>query len=107
MVKQYNVYYVNLDPTIGLEIKKTRPCIVLSPPEMNAVLGTVLIAPLTTTLRKYPSRVELMFNNKFCEVCLDQLRAVDEGRFAKNSLGRIKNDDIENIKDVIADIFGL
>jgi len=107
MVKQYNVYYVNLDPTIGLEIKKTRPCIVLSPPEMNAVLGTVLVAPLTTTLRKYPSRVELMFNNKFCEVCLDQLRAVDEGRFAKNSLGRIKNDDIENIKDVIADIFGL
>lgn len=107
MVKQYNVYYVNLDPTMGLEIKKTRPCIVLSPPDMNAVLGTVLIAPLTTTLRKYPSRVELMFNNKFCEVCLDQIRSVDEVRLAKNSLGRIKQEDIENIKDVIAEIFGI
>ena len=92
---------------MGLEIKKTRPCIVLSPPDMNAVLGTVLIAPLTTTLRKYPSRVELMFNNKFCEVCLDQIRSVDEVRLAKNSLGRIKQEDIENIKDVIAEIFGI
>ncbi|HMQ00625.1 MAG TPA: type II toxin-antitoxin system PemK/MazF family toxin, partial [Cyclobacteriaceae bacterium] len=72
-----------------------------------AVLGTVLIAPLTTTLRKYPSRVELMFNNKFCEVCLDQIRSVDEVRLAKNSLGRIKQEDIENIKDVIAEIFGI
>lgn len=107
MVRVFNVYQVNLDPTIGQEIKKTRPCVVLSPDEMNAVLGTVIIAPLTTTRRGFPSRIELRFNNKFCEVCLDQLRAVDESRLETKSMGRLHEDDIERIKDGLNEMFEL
>ncbi|MFM7430199.1 MAG: type II toxin-antitoxin system PemK/MazF family toxin [Flammeovirgaceae bacterium] len=107
MVKEFEVYLVNLDPTVGLEIKKTRPCVVLSPDEMNSVLGTVIIAPMTTTLRGYPSRLEIRFQSKFCEICLDQIRAVDESRLAKNSLGRLKQEDIEEIKDIIVEMFKL
>jgi mRNA interferase MazF len=107
MVKEFDVYLVNLDPTIGFEIKKSRPCLVLSPSEMNSVLGTVIIAPMTTTLRKYPSRVELRFQSKFCEVCLDQIRAVDETRLGNHRLGRIKQDEIEIVKDTISEMFKL
>lgn len=107
MVREFEVYLVNLDPTVGLEIKKTRPCVVLSPSEMNAVLGTVIIAPMTTTLRGYPSRIEIRFQNKFCEVCLDQIRSVDESRLSKSSLGRLKQDEIESIKDTLSEIFKL
>jgi mRNA interferase MazF len=106
-VKAFDVYLVNLDPTVGLEIKKSRPCVVLSPDKMNQVLGTIIIAPMTTTLRGYPSRVELRFQNKFCEVCIDQLRAVDESRLSKESLGRLKPNDIEAIKDVLAEVLEL
>lgn len=106
-VKAFDVYLVNLDPTVGLEIKKSRPCVILSPEKMNNVLGTVIVAPMTTTLRGYPSRVELRFQNKFCEVCLDQMRAVDESRLSKESLGRLKQGDIEAIKDVISELFEL
>ena len=105
MVREFNVYIVNLDPTIGSEIKKRRHCVVLSPTEMNSALGTVIIAPMTTTLRGYPSRVELRFGGKFCEVCLDQLRAVDESRLGRDSLGRIKKEEIENIKNCLVDMF--
>ena len=107
MVREYHVYFVNLDPTIGFEIKKARPCVVLSPNDMNSILGTVIIAPMTTTLRGYPSRVEIRFNNKNSEICLDQLRAVDESRFSKESLGRLKQNEIETVKDVISEIFKL
>lgn len=107
MVKQFDVHMVNLDPTIGSEMKKARPCLILSPREMNSVLGTVIIAPMTTTLRGYPSRLELRFNNKFCEVCLDQIRAVDDARLSKQSLGRIKSEESESVKDIIAKIFDL
>jgi mRNA interferase MazF len=107
MVKEFHVYLVNLDPTVGLEIKKSRPCVVISPAKMNAVLGTVIIAPMTTTLRGYPSRVELRFNDKYCEICLDQLRAVDESRLSKESLGRIKQDTIDEVKDVLYEMFSL
>lgn len=106
-VREYNVHLMNLDPTVGLEIKKNRPCVVLSPDKMNAVLGTVIVAPMTTTLRGYPSRIELRFQNKLAEVCLDQMRAVDESRLSKQPLGRLKQDEIENIKNVIADVFEL
>lgn len=107
MVREYNVHLVNLDPTVGMEIKKSRPCVVLSPAKMNSVLGTVIIAPMTSTLRGYPSRVELRFQNKLGEVCLDQLRAVDETRLSKQSLGRLKLDEINLIKDVITEMFEL
>ena len=107
MVKEYSVYEVNLDPTVGFEIKKTRPCVVLSPGKMNSVLGTVIIAPMTTTRRGYPSRIEIHFQNKFGEVCLDQMRAVDESRLSKQPLGRLKQEEIESIKDAMADMFEL
>ena len=107
MVREFEVYLVNLDPTIGLEIKKSRPCVVLSPSEMNSVLGTVIVAPMTTTLRGYPSRLEVRFQNKFCEICLDQIRSVDETRLSKTSLGRLKQGEIDEVKDVLADMFKL
>jgi mRNA interferase MazF len=107
MVRAYSVYLVNLDPTVGLEIKKSRPCVVLSPDEMNSVLGTVIIAPMTSTIRGYPSRVEVRFQNRTGEVCLDQMRAVDESRLSKQPLGRLKQSEIDEIKDAIADIFKL
>lgn len=106
-VKAFDVYLVNLDPTVGVEMKKSRPCVVLSPEKMNNVLGTVIVAPMTTTLRGYPSRVELRFQNKFCEVCLDQVRSVDESRLSKSSLGRLKQDEMEALKDVISELFEL
>jgi mRNA interferase MazF len=107
MVREFNVHLVNLDPTIGSEMKKKRHCLVLSPSDMNTSLGTVIIAPMTTTLRAYPSRVELRFGNKFCEVCLDQIRAVDESRLSKESLGRIKSDEISTIKTVLVEMLNL
>jgi mRNA interferase MazF len=86
-VKQYDLYLVNLDPTVGSEIRKTRPCLVLSPDEMNDSLRTVQVAPLTTTLRKYPWRVAITFQGKDGMVALDQIRTVDKGRLVRR-LGR-------------------
>lgn len=106
-MREYNVHLVNLDPTVGSEMRKTRHCLVISPTEMNKTLGTIIIAPMTTTLRGYPSRVEIRFDSKFCEICLDQLRAVDEIRLSKESLGRIREDDIERVKDVLSEMFKL
>ncbi|MFN5171274.1 MAG: type II toxin-antitoxin system PemK/MazF family toxin [Cyclobacteriaceae bacterium] len=107
MVKEFNVHIVNLDPTVGMEIKKSRPCVVLSPSKMNSVLGTVIIAPMTSTIRGYPSRVEIRFQNKSGEVCLDQMRSVDESRLSKQPVGRLKQEEIENIKDALVEMFEL
>ena len=103
-MREFNVHLVNLDPTQGSEMKKLRPCLIISPSEMNSVLGTAIIAPMTTTLRGYPSRIEIRFNGKFCEVCLDQLRAVDEGRLNKVSMGRISQPQIDLVKNGIKDM---
>ena len=105
MVRPFNVHFVNLDPTVGAEMKKERRCLILSPSEMNAALGTAIIAPLTTTLRGYPSRIEIRFENKFCEICLDQLRAVDESRIQKESRGRISSGDIEKVRGGLGEMF--
>lgn len=89
-------------------MKKTRPCVVLSSERQNTTLGTVIIAPLTSTIREYPSRVRLNFKGKTGEVCLDQIRSIDEGRIVGESMGRISDDNvIEEIKDVIAEMFSL
>ncbi len=106
-IKTFDVHLVNLDPTVGVEIKKARPCVIISPDEMNRVLGSVIIAPMTTTLRGYPSRVELRFQNKFCEVCLDQVRAVDAARLSKEKLGRLKADEVEMVKEAIGQTFAV
>jgi mRNA interferase MazF len=107
MVKEFDVYLANLDPTVGMEIKKRRPCVVLSHKKMNSVLGTVIIAPMTTTLRGYPSRAAIRFQNKYCEVCLDQIRAVDKRRLSGTKFGRLKQREIEDIKDILVDMLKL
>ncbi len=84
MVNQFEVYLVSLDPTQGAEIKKTRPCLIISPNEMNQALHTVLIAPMTTTLRNYPTRVKTTFQGKKGDIALDQMRAVDQTRLLKH-----------------------
>ena len=88
VVKRFEVYLINLDPTVGSEIKKTRPCLIVSPDEMNRHIATVIIAPMTTKSRNYPTRVACKFEGKSGQVVLDQLRTVDKKRLVKK-LGRI------------------
>ena len=83
MVKRYGIYWINLDPTVGKELKKTRPCIVLSPNEANRHMGTVVIAPITSTLRNYPMRLSLTLKGKKGQIACDQLRCVDVQRLGK------------------------
>lgn len=103
MVKQYEIYLLNLDPTIGSEIKKTRPCIVISPNEMNSCLNTLIIAPMTTTIRNYPSRVQIDFQDKMGEIALDQIKTIDKSRIIKK-LGKTNKKTIEKIKEVIQEM---
>src|ERR1700727_1416715 len=94
------VWLFALDPSKGSEIKKTRPCLVISPDEMNEPLQTVLVAPMTTTLRDYPTRVNLTFRNKAGQVALDQLRAVDRQRLVKR-LGSISIKTAQSVSRVL------
>jgi mRNA interferase MazF len=87
-VKRFDVWLVNLDPTVGSEIKKTRPCLIVSPDEMNRHIGTVIVAPMTTKGRPYPMRVACRFQGKIVQIVLDQSRTVDKARLAKQ-LGQI------------------
>jgi mRNA interferase MazF len=88
-VERADVYLVNLDPTVGSEIKKTRPCVVISPDEMNRHLRTAIVAPLTSHGRLYPTRVPCQFDGKDGWVVLDQIRTVDITRFVRK-VGRIQ-----------------
>ena len=87
-VNRFEVYLVNLDPTVGTEIRKTRPCLVVSPDEMNRHIRTVIVAPMTTKGRPYPTRVRCRFRGKTGQIVLDQMRAVDTARLVRR-LGRI------------------
>ncbi len=100
VIKQYEVYLINLDPTIGHEIQKTRPCLVLSPDEMNNNIRTVIIAPMTTKSHAYPTRIPVRFDKKSGWIVLDQIRTVDKARFVKR-LGRISSREIAAVKDII------
>ena len=80
MVERYGIYLINLDPTVGKEMKKTRPCIVLSPDEANRHMSTVVIAPITSTLRNYPMRLSLTLKGKKGQIACDQLRCLDAQR---------------------------
>jgi mRNA interferase MazF len=88
VVNRFDVYLVGLDPTIGSEIKKTRPCLVISPDEMNQHIRTAIIAPMTSTSKDYPTRVSCIFRKKHGHIVLDQLRTIDKGRLIKR-LGTI------------------
>jgi mRNA interferase MazF len=88
VVKRFDVYLVNLDPTIGSEIQKTRPCLVISPDEMNRNIRTVIIAPMTSAQKEYPTRVSCTFRKKQGQIVLDQVRTVDKARLIQK-LGTI------------------
>ena len=98
VIKRFEIYLVNLDPTIGSEIKKMRPCLVISPDEMNSHIATVIIAPMTTKGYPYPSRVNCQFQGKDGLIVLDQIRTADKIRLIKK-LGQI---DVETQKTVLA-----
>lgn len=102
-LKQYHVYLVNLDPTIGHEIQKTRPCLIISPDEMNRHLQTVMIAPMTTKSHHYPSRVSLSFAGKQAWIVLDQIRTVDRRRLIKE-LGKITASQTRKVKAVLKEM---
>ena len=104
VVKRFEVHLVNLDPTIGSEIKKTRPCVVVSPDEMNRYISTVIVAPMTTKGKAYPTRVKCKFEGKTGQVVLDQLRTVDKRRLVKQ-LGRIEKKTQQEILEKLAEMF--
>jgi mRNA interferase MazF len=104
VVKRFEVYLVNLDPTIGSEIKKMRPCLVISPDEMNAHIATIIVAPMTTQGRAYPTRVSCKFQSKDGQVVLDQIRTVDKTRLAKK-LGTISASTQKVVLAILAEMF--
>ena len=104
-VKRFDVFLVNLDPTIGHEIKKSRPCLIISPDEMNKYISTVIVAPMTTKGRNYPTRVSCLFQGKEGHIMLDQIRTVDKSRLAKR-LGRIDVEAQSMVFSVLAELFG-
>jgi mRNA interferase MazF len=95
---------VNLDPTIGSEIKKTRPCVVISPNEMNKFLNTVVIAPMTTSSKNYPTRIEVRHDSKIGWVVLDQIRTIDKQRIIKD-LGNLTKSEINELKSVLKETY--
>jgi mRNA interferase MazF len=104
VVRRFQVYLVNLDPTIGSEIKKTRPCLIISPNEMNNHIATVIVAPMTSKGRDYPTRVDCQFEGKDGQIVLDQIRTVDKSRLVKN-LGMISANAQTEVLDVLLDMF--
>lgn len=104
VVKRFDVFLVNLDPTIGSEIKKTRPCVIVSPEEMNRNISTVIIAPMTTKGKMYPTRVFCHFQGKDGQIILDQIRTIDKTRLVKK-LGQISQDEQKLVLDILAEMF--
>ena len=103
-LNQYAIVLVNLDPTIGSEIKKTRPCVIISPNEMNKYLNTIVLAPMTTSLKKYPTRVLVNHNGKKGMIAIDQIRTVDKTRIVR-IFENLTNSEIEKCKAVIKETF--
>ena len=104
VVNRFDVYLVNLDPTVGSEIKKTRPCLIISPKEMNQHIRTVIVAPMTTAGKDYPTRVPCTFKRKMGQVVLDQIRTIDRTRLIKK-LGTIDPDTQSEVIEVLQRIF--
>jgi len=103
-IKQYQIILVNLDPTIGSEIKKTRPCVVISPNEMNKYLRTIVIAPMTTSSKKYPTRVKVKHDNKIGWIVLDQIRTIDRQRIIK-VFGELQDLEIQELKSLLKETY--
>lgn len=103
-LKQYSVVLVNLDPTIGSEIKKTRPCVIVSPNELNKYLKTIVVVPMTSNLNKYPTRVSVKSNGKKGMMAIDQIRTIDKSRIIK-TFDKLTNAEIRKLKDVFRETF--
>ena len=104
VAKRFEVYLANLDPTVGAEIQKTRPCLVISPDEMNRNINTVIVAPMTSKGHAYPSRVSCRFQNKDGQIVLDQIRTLDQRRLVR-LLGRIHPSTRKKVLETLAEIF--
>lgn len=104
VVRRFDVYLINLDPTVGSEIQKTRPCVIVSPDELNRHINTVIVAPMTTKGRVYPTRISCRFEGKDGQVVLDQLRTVDKIRLVKR-LGQVEPATQKEILAVLAEMF--
>lgn len=103
-IKQYQIILVNLEPTIGSEIKKTRPCVVISPNEMNKYLRTIVVAPMTTSSKNYPTRVQIKHDNKMGWIVLDQIRTIDKQRIIKG-LGKLSIPEIKEVKSILKETY--
>jgi mRNA interferase MazF len=104
VIERFGVYVVTLDPTVGAEMRKDRPCVVISPDEMNRAIRTVIVAPMTSQGRDYPTRVACVFDGTSGQIVLDQLRTVDKRRLLKR-IGTITNDEQETVLVVLAEMF--
>ena len=104
VIKRFEVYLINLDPTIGREIQKTRPCLVISPDEMNQHIATVIVAPMTTKGREYPTRVSCQFEGKSGQIVLDQIRTVDKSRLVRK-LGVIEHAAQDEVLSILMQMF--
>jgi len=104
VIERFNVFLVRLDPTTGAETAKTRPFVVVSPDELNRAVATVIIAPMTTVRRGWPTRVEIAFQGKTGEIALDQIRAVDKARIVKR-LGKLNPETADAVLDTLGELF--
>ncbi len=104
VVRRFDVYLINLDPTVGSEIQKTRPCLVVSPDEMNRFIRTVIVAPMTTKGAQYPTRVPCKFQGKQGQVVLDQIRTVDKARMVRR-LGKVSAQTRAEVLSVLNEMF--
>ena len=99
-IRQYEIYWISLDPTIGSEMAKMRPCVVISPDEMNQFLRTFLIIPVTSTLKNYPWRINCVVSGRNGSLATDQIKVVDNSRFGAK-IGILNNEEISALKEVI------
>lgn len=101
---QYEIVVVNLDPTVGSEIKKKRPCVIVSPNEMNRHLATIVVCPITSQSKNYPTRVRFDLERQTNWIVIDQIRTIDKSRITK-SIGHLDDDTIEHVKSVIQETY--
>lgn len=106
VARRFDVYLATLNPTVGHEIQKTRPCVVVSPDEMNQAIRTVIIAPMTTKGRDYPTRIPVKFQDKSGQIVIDQIRAIDQQRLLKR-LGTIDTDTQLKVLEILQEMFTL
>ncbi len=104
VIRRFEIWSINLDPTVGSEIHKTRPCVIVSPDEANKFLDTIVALPLTSTIRFYPTRIDCKFKNKKGQIAVDQVRSLDKARLIKK-LGLVDEPTCRKVCEVIAEYF--